>query len=143
MVILTLRLLSSPARVGRCNVKVMLSRSRHAVCLAKPRAFPCHCSGRYQPRPRSWERSYCTPPSSINTKMKGFTSENKDLVVHICFKALGSYIKMKYYLIFSANTPNLQWLQSGLVSSIGAFYPMPSSLIPELAFLITQRTASQ
>lgn len=78
VVILTLRLLSSSTRVGWCNTKVMLSRSRDAVfLLAKLRAFPCDCSGIYKPWPHSWEHSYCSPPSSINTKMKGLIRKQK------------------------------------------------------------------
>lgn len=50
--------------------------------------------------------------SSINTKMKGFIRKSSFFTR---FKGVGSYIKMKYLLIFSANTPNLQWLECGLV----------------------------
>lgn len=41
----------------------------------------------------------------------------KNLVLHTCSRAMGSSIKIKYLLIFSANTPNLQWLELGLASA--------------------------
>lgn len=39
------------------------------------------------------------------------------LVLHTWLRAVGSSTKIKYLQIFSANTPNLQWLEPGLASA--------------------------
>lgn len=73
--------------------------------------------------------------SSLELQYKGFCKKMKKLVLHMCLRAVGSSPKIKYLLIFSANTPNLQWLEPGLSVSTGAFYPKPSSLMVSLTML--------